>query len=316
MTTTKGIRALNNQARAYLSDYRGVYAETTFTEITRRLRRINEEITRLGLPADYSAITPEQIRIYAVFIRSKKISQKALAYDLSTLGKICVYYGNDCVDRAKAKYPLIFYVPPRSKLPPLTKEEVSELISKISTIKAPYRDVRAGAITMLVLGAGLRTIEARYAEVAKLNTHKWTLLLQRVKGSGTYGQSREIPILPSVRPYLSYFLSLRSHQPPTVAESRYIFPSTTDGLPLSSNTLRRDKDRLIKRIGIEYDYRKLRRTYGQILVDSGADIQAVSMVMGHASTRTTEAYYARLRADYALADILTIFDEKEKKEVV
>jgi len=101
-----------------------------------------------------------------------------------------------------------------------------------------------------------------------------------------------------------------------VAESRYIFPSTTDGLPLSSNTLRRDKDRLIKRIGIEYDYRKLRRTYGQILVDSGADIQAVSMVMGHASTRTTEAYYARLRADYALADILTIFDEKEKKEVV
>jgi site-specific recombinase XerD len=315
MTTTKGIRALNNQARAYLSDYRGVYAETTFTEITRRLRRINEEITRLGLPADYSAITPEQIRIYAVFIRSKKISQKALAYDLSTLGKICVYYGNDCVDRAKAKYPLIFHVPPKSKLPPLANNEISELIAKISAIKAPYKSVRAGAITMLVLGAGLRTIEARYAEVAKLNTRKWTILLQRVKGSGTYGQSREIPILPEVRPYILYFLSLRAHQPPTVAESRYIFASPIDGLPLSSNTLRLDKDRLIKRIGIDYDYRKLRRTYGQILVDSGADIQAVSMVMGHASTRTTEAYYARLRADYALADILTIF-ENEKKEVV
>lgn len=314
--TTKGIRALNGQAKAYLADYRGVYAETTHTEITRRLRRINDEITRLGLPADYSAITPEQIRTYAVFIRSKKISQKALAYDLSTLGKICVYYGNDCVDRAKAKYPLIFHVPPRSKLPPMARGETSELIAKISAIKAPYKSVRAGAVTMLVLGAGLRTIEARYCEITKLNIQKWTLILQRVKGSGTYGQSREIPILPEVRPYLLYFLSLRAHQPPTVAESRYIFASPIDGLPLSTNTLRRDKDRLIKRIGIDYDYRKLRRTYGQILVDSGADIQAVSMVMGHASTRTTEAYYARLRADYALADILTIFDEKEKKEVV
>lgn len=40
------------------------------------------------------------------------------------------------------------------------------------------------------------------------------------------------------------------------------------------------------------------------------------MVMGHASTRTIEAYYARLRADYALADILTIFNETEKKEAV
>jgi site-specific recombinase XerD len=313
--TTKGIRALNGQAKAFLADYRGVYADTTYTEITRRLKRINDEITRLGLPADYSEITPEQIRTYAVYIRSKKISQKSLAYDLSTLGKICVYYGNDCVDRAKAKYPLIFHVPPRSKLPPMARAETSELIAKISAIKAPFKSVRAGAVTMLVLGAGLRTIEARYCEITKLNIQKWTILLQRVKGSGTYGQSREIPILPEVRPYLLYFLSLRAHQPPTVAESRYIFASPIDGLPLSTNTLRRDKDRLIKRIGIDYDYRKLRRTYGQILVDSGADIQAVSMVMGHASTRTTEAYYARLRADYALADILTIF-ETEKKEAV
>lgn len=76
MATIKGLRALNTQAKAYLSDYRGVYAETTFTEITRRLRRINEEITRLGLPADYSAITSEQIRTYAVFIRSKKYPKK------------------------------------------------------------------------------------------------------------------------------------------------------------------------------------------------------------------------------------------------
>jgi hypothetical protein len=35
----------------------------------------------------------------------------------------------------------------------------------------------------------------------------------------------------------------------------------------------------------------------------GARIEAVSRAMRHGSTKTTEAYYARIRADHAFAEI-------------
>jgi integrase len=48
-----------------------------------------------------------------------------------------------------------------------------------------------------------------------------------------------------------------------------------------------------KRSGVKFEIRTLRRTYGQLLLDRGATIDAVSKSMGHSSTKTTETYYCR-----------------------
>jgi integrase len=44
---------------------------------------------------------------------------------------------------------------------------------------------------------------------------------------------------------------------------------------------------------VKFEIRTLRRTYGQLSLDRGMTIDAVSKSMGHSSTKTTETYYCR-----------------------
>jgi integrase len=48
-----------------------------------------------------------------------------------------------------------------------------------------------------------------------------------------------------------------------------------------------------KKSGVKFEIRTLRRTYGQLCLDRGVSIDAVSKSMGHSSTKTTETFYCR-----------------------
>ena len=43
-----------------------------------------------------------------------------------------------------------------------------------------------------------------------------------------------------------------------------------------------------------------RRTFGQKYLDSDVDIESVSVLMGHANTKTTEGFYSRKRLNKAI----------------
>lgn len=62
------------------------------------------------------------------------------------------------------------------------------------------------------------------------------------------------------------------------------------------------------KVGIEFNLRTCRRTFGQMLTEAGVAIESVSVAMGHATTKTTETYYARKRQDKALQEIFTSFE--------
>jgi hypothetical protein len=49
-------------------------------------------------------------------------------------------------------------------------------------------------------------------------------------------------------------------------------------------------------------------TFAQAAVDRGAPIEAVSRALRHESTKTTEAYYACIRAEGACAEIEEAFE--------
>ncbi len=57
-----------------------------------------------------------------------------------------------------------------------------------------------------------------------------------------------------------------------------------------------------KEIGIEFDLRACRRTYGQMAIDEGLDLDTVSVLMGHNTTKTTETYYCRKRPETAIRE--------------
>lgn len=71
--------------------------------------------------------------------------------------------------------------------------------------------------------------------------------------------------------------------------------------------LRRVKADLERISGVRFHLKTFRATFGQLAIDKGVRIEAVSRAMRHRSTRTTEAFYARIRADRAFQEIEEAF---------
>ena len=57
---------------------------------------------------------------------------------------------------------------------------------------------------------------------------------------------------------------------------------------------------LLYDLNVKFDLRMCRRTFGQRYLDSDVDIESVSVLMGHASTKTTEGFYSRKRLNKAI----------------
>lgn len=76
---------------------------------------------------------------------------------------------------------------------------------------------------------------------------------------------------------------------------------------LQGNTIRAYVQKVSDDIDVKFDLRDCRRTYGQNLLDMGADIETVSKMLGHARTTTTEKCYCSLNQDAALEKASEIF---------
>lgn len=63
-----------------------------------------------------------------------------------------------------------------------------------------------------------------------------------------------------------------------------------------------------KETGIIFDGRATRRTYGQSGIDQGVPLDAISRMLGHSSTKTTEKYYCRKSNDAAIAEARRIWE--------
>ena len=60
------------------------------------------------------------------------------------------------------------------------------------------------------------------------------------------------------------------------------------------------KQRVEIHMGVKFELRAGRRSFGQRALDDGQELENVSVAMGHASTRTTELFYARRATDRAI----------------
>ena len=142
----------------------------------------------------------------------------------------------------------------------------------------------------------------RLANVEDVDTTMWTFDIIHVKGEGTYGLPRTVPLHPDVREILSLYLILRKKWlVDNNLNSHALFPSKNgaDGY-LSGNAIRNIKATVEDDLDVKFDLRMCRRTFGQRYLDSDVDIESVSVLMGHASTKTTEGFYSRKRLNKAI----------------
>ncbi|MCE5295545.1 MAG: site-specific integrase [Euryarchaeota archaeon] len=136
-----------------------------------------------------------------------------------------------------------------------------------------------------------------------------TIFTEHVKGEDSYGEPRTSIIHPDGIPFLKRYLKVRND----VIVRRNclfvvaIFPAIReirtggDGY-LSSNSLTKMREIVTADSGVVFDLRACRRTFGQTAVDQKVPIDAVSRLMGHASTTMTEKAYCRKKGEAAIND--------------
>jgi len=299
----------------FMNSYFGVYSEGTYKELQRRYPKIAKQLIALEekgkiASTDPRKLTPEDIKEYVLSQRAKGLKDGSINHDLGSLKNLCLYVsGNNCVETARKQYPYMFVQKRRVRLPVTEKPEYNKLV-KFANGLYPGGDprvIRATAESMLAYCAGLRTQELQHSKVRNLDKDFRYIFLEHVKGMGTYGTARTVPIRPEIKHIMTVYLSIRD------SDSEFIFPNK-DGTYLSTNALGVDRRIVEEEIGVRYDYRKARRTYAQYLIDEGFLVDEVAIILGHTSSRTTEAAYARPRDDRVVRKVIDAWENDLQKD--
>lgn len=167
----------------------------------------------------------------------------------------------------------------------LSQDEVTAMIAVIDLSKPEgHRDK---AILEVLYGSGLRVSEACALKVSHLYQETGLLL---VRGKGD--KERLVPCGSSAWEALRHYQNGWRKQLPITPTGKDLVFLNRFGTPLSRISI----FNLIKRTAADAGIRKvvsphsLRHAFATHLVENGADLRAVQMMLGHASITTTEIY--------------------------
>ena len=277
------------------------YAESSWNTIMRRYRRMERDMIDLKENGKISTLSPakfteDDVKQYILYRKGKKNSSSELNHDISALKNLLIYVGNIAVEKCLQKNQGLRPKSKEPRLDPLSGETYRKILAAYDKANFDsFTEVRAFAVVLMSIALGTRNMELRLANLSDLDIDKWVLHIKNVKGQDTYGEPRTVPIPPEVRHVILQYLLLRngwlkSHS----AESKALFFgfSKENGY-LSSNSFRKIKSKIELKIGEKFEFRDCRRGFGQNYLDKGLNVEAVSVLMGHASTKTTEGYYCR-----------------------
>ncbi len=172
------------------------------------------------------------------------------------------------------------------KLPrPLNETEVEALLA------APDHDTPAGlrdrAMLELLYAAGLRVTELVTLTIDSVNLRQGVL---RVRGKGD--KDRLVPIGDEAQQWLSRFLAEGRAQLLGAQRGSWLFPAAR-GAALTRQVFWRQLKVYGQRAGIDGERLSphvLRHSFATHLLNHGADLRALQMLLGHASLSTTQIY--------------------------
>ncbi len=159
---------------------------------------------------------------------------------------------------------------------------------------------------------GLRPKELRLQDEACVHIERFELEVCHPKGEGKWAAPHEPALIADgpVEPWHDFLDARRRFLDGATHAAMIPFRKADGSLgywpPQSLSKLAKRIERTASEAAgrpIRFQWRDTRPTFGQLAKDGGADIEDVSRAMRHRSTRTTEAYYARVRPRPAFARI-------------
>jgi site-specific recombinase XerD len=160
----------------------------------------------------------------------------------------------------------------------LSPDEVQRLI-------AGAKNLYHRTLLLTLYGAGLRRSEACQLKVRDIDSQRMVLRVEQGKG----GRDREIPLSPTLLAALrAYYRWMR---PQT-----YLFPGTRHGwrtdAPITSKVIWEAVHLAAQQAGIDKRVtpHTLRHTYATQLLEAGADLRTIQLLLGHADLSHTTVY--------------------------
>jgi integrase len=297
---------LASQVKKFIEGTNGYYAEITQKERSSKIRRITKRIVELG--AENSVLKWEKEDI----LRWRRDCETNLGY--ATIRKywhilrdfLNFYNENIIEEMIRRKEIRAPSVPPKEIT--TIDEKTIWMIHKSTHEMGGWEGDIARFATIAYPFTGLRPSEFRTLLFADVNTHDWTLKVSTPKGAELYGIKRTVGIPTIIRDEFARFLEARR---------RYLASGGIDEkfqwlIPYYAWKRYKEwpegKWNAIKRqinahSGINFRWKDYRSSFCQMAIDKGAALQAVSKVMGHSTTATTESYYGRIKDTDAIREI-------------
>jgi len=299
----------------YMNATKDYYSPATIANKRCVLERLDREYSRLreddpGLSPDPAKWGETEIVAVLLGMRGRGINHSSQLTELRVLNGLLKFLGNPIVDTMKVRMPHVFPKAVYQRGSSLTQQQLSAVLRSTENAKG-WKGEYVRFLFATYAFTGLRSNELLMANRQDLNEMNWTLRVSHPKGERTYGEQRVVPIPEPLRPIVLKFLKARElvlAKHGMLETGPLVFPEREPTKHLHRCTVKHWKDELEKKSGVKFTIHGLRRTYGQMLLDKGVPIEAVSLALGHASTFTTERHYCRKNADSARLEINRAFE--------
>ena len=159
----------------FLEAIKGNYKDSTFNEKRRKLSYYSDVLFKLYTDGKISSCNPktltkEDIAAYVAFRRSNGIKDSTIRKDLSMIGELLTFVGNDAMDLYKVVYGNKRPKSYNGRLDPLP-DEVIEKVYALARSTDSWKVMEGCMAIILGCAAGLRPQEAR--QLYASDVHPW-----------------------------------------------------------------------------------------------------------------------------------------------
>jgi integrase/recombinase XerD len=315
-------------AHQYLEAMKGLLAEPTWIEYERRLRRMDKDFRSLVESNEISKYNPwkmteKEILAYLRLLKARGLKPSGISHNIDLLNSLLHFIGNGAMDMTRMRFAQSFPKRAFQRYDPISDDDLMKIIHTANEADESDWQLMLGyGITVIGICTGLRPKELRLATISDLNLIRGTIHTEHVKGEDSYGLARDTGIHPDGIPFLKRYVKARAsviaNKAPTCEA---LFPAIQDIKKggdgyYSPNSLTKLRAKVTAQVGVKFDNRACRRTFGQMNVNMGVPIDSVSRMMGHSSTKTTEKYYCRKTTESAISDAQKVWGNAPKSQEV
>jgi site-specific recombinase XerD len=220
-------------------------------------------------------VGPDDLRRYQIYLlEERKLAVGTVVAEIAALR----FFFLRVLKRRNMKEDLP-YPKRRRRLPVvLSPEEVQRLIGGA-------KNLYHRTLLLTLYGAGLRRSEVAHLKVRDIDSQRMLLRVDQGKG----GRDREVPLSPTLLAALREYY--RWMRPQT-----YLFPGTQDGWradrPITTKPIWEAVRLAAQRaqIGKPVTPHTLRHSYATHLLEAGADLRTIQLLLGHADLSHTTVY--------------------------